>query len=184
MTERRPAGVNFETWIDRQIREAEDRGEFDNLPGAGKPLPGAGQRDHENWWLNSYLRREGVTGDTLLPPAVLLRREADELPSVVRRMRSEAEVRETVAEFNKRIVEFLRQPSDLRISVRPVNVERIVEEWRAGRPAEPPAAAPSVGEPSVTESSTAESSTAEPSTAAAWTAAGPASRRRWWRRRR
>ncbi len=39
MTERKPPGVSFETWIDKQIREAADRGEFDNLPGAGKPIP-------------------------------------------------------------------------------------------------------------------------------------------------
>ncbi|MEV0587999.1 DUF1992 domain-containing protein [Nonomuraea sp. NPDC050310] len=30
----------FKTWIDRQIREATERGEFDNLPGTGKPIPG------------------------------------------------------------------------------------------------------------------------------------------------
>ena len=137
MTERRPAGVNFETWIDRQIRAAAERGEFDNLPGAGKPLPGAGRQDDENWWLNSYLQREGVSGETLLPPAVLLRREAEELPEVVRKMSSEAEVRATVADLNKRIVECLRQPSDLRISVRPVNLERTLEQWRAARPATP-----------------------------------------------
>jgi hypothetical protein len=29
----------FETWADRQIREAEERGEFDDLPGKGKPIP-------------------------------------------------------------------------------------------------------------------------------------------------
>jgi DnaJ family protein C protein 28 len=27
-----------ESWIDQQIREAQERGEFDNLPGKGKPL--------------------------------------------------------------------------------------------------------------------------------------------------
>jgi hypothetical protein len=163
MADRRPAGVNFETWIDRQIRDAADRGEFDNLPGAGKPLPGAGRQDDENWWLNSYLRREGVSGETLLPPAVLLRREAEELPEVVRKFSSEADVREAVADLNKRIVEFLRQPSDLRISVRPVNVERIVAEWRSARPV------------ASGSSSASASISAEP-------AATPA-RRRWWRRR-
>ena len=30
---------NFESWIDRQIRQAQERGDFDNLPGKGKPLP-------------------------------------------------------------------------------------------------------------------------------------------------
>jgi hypothetical protein len=143
MTERRPAGVNFETWIDRQIRDAADRGEFDNLPGAGKPLPGAGHADDENWWLRSYLEREGVSGDLLLPPPVLLRREAEELPALVGKMASEADVREAATDLNKRIVECLRQPSEFRISVRPVNVERVVEEWRAGRP---PVAAPTSAE--------------------------------------
>lgn len=154
MTERRPAGVNFETWIDRQIRDAAERGEFDNLPGAGKPLPGAGRQDDENWWLNSYLRREGVSGDALLPPAVMLRREAEELPDVVRRMSSEDDVRAAVADLNRRIVECMRQPSEIRISVRPVNLEQVLEEWRAARPSPAPAPSPPP----------------------------PPARRRWWRR--
>jgi DnaJ family protein C protein 28 len=29
---------DWEKWIDQQIREAQERGEFDNLPGKGKPL--------------------------------------------------------------------------------------------------------------------------------------------------
>ncbi len=32
---------NFESWIDRQIRQAQERGDFDNLRGKGKPLPAA-----------------------------------------------------------------------------------------------------------------------------------------------
>jgi hypothetical protein len=39
MTERKPPGRSFTSWIDQQINEAEERGSFDNLPGAGKPLP-------------------------------------------------------------------------------------------------------------------------------------------------
>ncbi|HUA42024.1 MAG TPA: DUF1992 domain-containing protein, partial [Streptosporangiaceae bacterium] len=39
MTERKPHDVTFRSWIDQQISEAEERGAFDNLPGAGKPLP-------------------------------------------------------------------------------------------------------------------------------------------------
>lgn len=30
---------SWESWIDEAIRDAQERGEFDNLPGAGKPLP-------------------------------------------------------------------------------------------------------------------------------------------------
>ena len=29
---------DWEKWVDQQIREAQERGEFDNLPGTGKPL--------------------------------------------------------------------------------------------------------------------------------------------------
>ena len=29
---------NWESWVDRQIREAQERGDFDNLPGMGAPL--------------------------------------------------------------------------------------------------------------------------------------------------
>jgi hypothetical protein len=38
MTERKPPGAGFGTWVERQIRAATERGEFDNLPGAGKPI--------------------------------------------------------------------------------------------------------------------------------------------------
>jgi DnaJ family protein C protein 28 len=34
----RKSSRDWESWIDHQIREAQDRGEFDDLPGKGKPL--------------------------------------------------------------------------------------------------------------------------------------------------
>ncbi|MEO6090084.1 MAG: DUF1992 domain-containing protein, partial [Umezawaea sp.] len=84
MTERKPTDVNFESWIDRQIREAAERGEFDNLPGAGKPLPGLQGPVEEQWWLKGYLRREGLPSDVLLPTPLLLRKEVEALPETVR----------------------------------------------------------------------------------------------------
>lgn len=39
MTERKPTGQSFESWVDKQIREAAERGELADLPGAGRPLP-------------------------------------------------------------------------------------------------------------------------------------------------
>lgn len=39
MTERTPPGVGFESWIDQQIPEAEERGDFATLPGGGNPIP-------------------------------------------------------------------------------------------------------------------------------------------------
>jgi len=133
VTERKPPGVSFETWIDRQIRDAAERGEFDNLPGAGKPLPGAGQPDDENWWLREYLRREGVTGEVMLPVPLVLRREIENLPATVRTLPTERSVRDAVAELNTRVLACLREPSELRVPLRPVNADAVVERWRAER---------------------------------------------------
>ncbi|MEV5834812.1 DnaJ family domain-containing protein [Nocardia sp. NPDC052112] len=131
MSERKPLGVTFESWIDKQVRVATERGEFENLRGAGKPIPNS--VDDENWWLRSYLRREGVRGDGLLPPSLILRRDIEELPETVLGMTSEREVRKTVSELNERIVEWLRMPHGPYVPVGPVNTEEIVTQWRASR---------------------------------------------------
>ncbi|MQY17360.1 DnaJ family domain-containing protein [Nocardia macrotermitis] len=137
MTERKPAGMTYESWLDKQIREATDRGEFDDLPGAGKPLPDAGQRYDEDWWLKDYLRREGVSGDGVLPPSLLLRRDVERLPEAVRAMNSEQRVREHVSELNDRIVAWLRMPHGPHVNVTPVDADEAVAQWRARR--QPPA---------------------------------------------
>ncbi|WP_228542284.1 DnaJ family domain-containing protein [Nocardia sp. XZ_19_369] len=131
MTERKPAKLDFESWIDKQIREATARGEFENLPGAGKPIPRGS--DDENWWLKGYLRKEGVRGDALLPPSLLLRRDIERLPETVRELNSEREVRETVRELNERVVDWLRLPHGPYVRIAPVDTEEIVEQWRAER---------------------------------------------------
>ncbi|ONM48804.1 DUF1992 domain-containing protein [Nocardia donostiensis] len=131
MTERKPSNVDFESWVDRKIREATERGEFDNLPGTGKPLPGAGNPFHdENWWLKEYLRREGVGAEGVLPPSLVLRRDVERLPDTVRELPSEQQVREMVSELNRRIVEWLRMPHGPAVPVVPVNADEIVEQWR------------------------------------------------------
>ncbi|MBW3648094.1 MAG: DUF1992 domain-containing protein, partial [Actinobacteria bacterium] len=55
MTERKPAGVSFESWVERQLREARERGSFDDLPGTGKPLQPASF--DELAWVREKLRR-------------------------------------------------------------------------------------------------------------------------------
>ncbi len=58
--------------IDARIRAAEAAGEFDNLPGAGKPLPRV--EDPENAVLNRILRENGAE-----PEFVSLSRELRKL---------------------------------------------------------------------------------------------------------
>ncbi|MEV0294733.1 DUF1992 domain-containing protein [Nocardia sp. NPDC050710] len=138
MTERKPAGSTFESWIDKQIREATERGEFDNLRGAGEPIPGAGAPVDENWWLRGYLRREGVSSDVMLPASLLLRRDTERLPELVRDFDTEAEVRGACAELNMRIVEWLRLPEGPRVPIAPVDADEVVARWRAERVPAPP----------------------------------------------
>jgi hypothetical protein len=47
----------YESLPERLIREAIDAGEFDDLPGAGKPLPGAGVPDDDLWWVREWIIR-------------------------------------------------------------------------------------------------------------------------------
>ena len=46
-----------EGYVDRLIREAMESGDFDDLPGAGKPLAGVGKRDDEGWWIRDWVER-------------------------------------------------------------------------------------------------------------------------------
>src|SRR5215475_10981374 len=98
----------YESWIDKQIREAIERGEFDNLPGSGKPLPDRNELYDENWWLKQWIAREGISGDVALPTTLRLRREIEDIANAAKKMRTEAEVRELVSDLNRRIVEALR----------------------------------------------------------------------------
>ncbi|MEV5650707.1 DUF1992 domain-containing protein [Nocardia sp. NPDC052254] len=139
MTERKPAGMGFESWIDKQIREASERGEFDDLAGTGKPLPGMGEPYDENWWLRDLLRREGVGGEGLLPASLVLRRDLERLPDTVAAMNSEAEVRAYVADLNARIVEWIRMPHGPQVRVAPVHTDEVLDSWRAIRRTSAPA---------------------------------------------
>lgn len=122
----------YESWIDRQIREARERGEFDNLPGAGKPIPGLGGRQDDNWWVKGLMERENLK--PLLPTTLSLRKEASELLDTVAKERTEAAVREIVTDLNERIVDSRRRKVDgPPIFIKTFDVDRVVEQWRERR---------------------------------------------------
>ena len=137
MTERKPRQQSFTSWIDQQIADAENRGVFENLPGAGKPLniKPTGDGDFGEAWIRDYARREGVTPAEFLPTPLKLRREIEQLTEIVGEMRSEAEVRETFGDLNRRIVEWRRIPVGPPIHVRLVNTDEMVARWRAAQAA-------------------------------------------------
>ena len=120
--------------VERQIRQAQDRGAFDNLPGAGQPLRDLGGPHDENWWLRQHLLREGVSGAAFLPPALALRKQIEDLPEQVRELATEAQVRLAVERLNERILDALRKPGDgPSVTVMAVEIEDIVLGWRFAR---------------------------------------------------
>lgn len=135
MAERKPTGMSFETWIDRQIREAQERGAFDDLPGAGKPIPDLDKPFDMDRWVANWARREGLSTEAMLPEPLRLRKEIERLPDVVRELRSEQAVREVVEDLNERIRDSIRRPSGPQVVVAAVDADNVVEQWRANRPA-------------------------------------------------
>src|ERR1700729_2601991 len=109
MTERKPPDMSFRTWIDQQINEAAERGAFENLPGAGKPLP-KGEEDAAQAWLREYVRREGVATEEFLPVPLKLRRESERLAEAAPGLPSEQAVREVAEELNERIMKWRGVP--------------------------------------------------------------------------
>ena len=132
MTERKPPGIGFQTWVERQIREAIERGEFDNLPGAGKPIPDLDKPHDELWWVKDKLRREHLS---YLPPTLALRKEAEDALLAAAQARSEAQVRRIVAEINRKIVEGNRKAaSGPPLNLMAFDVDRVVGDWRERQP--------------------------------------------------
>jgi Domain of unknown function (DUF1992) len=125
-------GSRYESPLDKQIREAQERGDFDDLPGLGKPLPDGGEAYDEDWWLKKLVVREQLTG--LAPTSLKIKREAAELPETLSTKTSEARVREIVADLNDRIEKARRGLVDgPPVVLPPFDVEEVVAEWRKRR---------------------------------------------------
>src|SRR5437867_383234 len=89
-----------EQWVDLQIRQAVERGDFDDLPGYGKPIAGLSAEHDPDWWLKQLVEREQIH---VLPPALAIRRDDAELHDVLDRLATEARVRREVTDFNERV---------------------------------------------------------------------------------
>lgn len=139
------------SWVDQQIRQAQARGEFDDLPGYGKPIESLGERHDPDWWVKKLVDREQITG--VLPPALQLRKDDAELDARLDRLSVEADVRREVEDFNERVRAAFYQPlGGPPLVTRQRDVDATVAAWRERRASRPTATPP----------------------------AEPARRRRWW----
>ena len=100
MTQRKPPEMSPGSWVEQQIRVAMEDGAFDNLRGAGKPLPDFGQAFDEMWWVKQLVRREQIS---MLPPALELLRKVEAALAAIGTLPDEASVRRLVATLNAEI---------------------------------------------------------------------------------
>ncbi|MEM7164336.1 MAG: DUF1992 domain-containing protein [Planctomycetota bacterium] len=131
MTERKPIGDTWESWVDRQVREATERGAFDDLAGAGKPIQGLDEPYNSNWWLQRFLQREGLS---ILPDTLQLGRFVEDEKKRINKLHAETTVRRELDSLNATIREQLAQATSGPSSrTTTVDVERFVAAWRANR---------------------------------------------------
>ena len=119
-------------YVDLQIKEAMARGDFDNLPGAGKPIKNLGTQHDPDWWVKQLIERENITG--VLPAALQLRKDDAVLDAVLDRHTAESEVRRELEEFNARVMKARYTPVDgPPLVTMPRDVESEVDAWRERR---------------------------------------------------
>ena len=106
------------TIAERKIREAMARGEFDNLPGAGRPLP---EEDLSGVPEELRMAYKVLKNAGCLPPEVELRREIVALRDLVRSTEDDEERRKRLKELQFKLMklEMLRN--------RPLNLEEFPE---------------------------------------------------------
>jgi Domain of unknown function (DUF1992) len=135
MTERKPAGTSWESWIDAQIRVAREAGAFDNLPGAGKPIPNLDQAYDPLWWVKQLIQRERIS---VLPPALELLRKVETELATIEKLPDEATVRRRVAALNVEIAKVnatvVEGPST-RLGT--LDVDQVLARWRRTRSTNP-----------------------------------------------
>jgi hypothetical protein len=136
MTARKPPGTSWESWIEAQIRTAQEQGAFDNLPGAGKPLPDLlGPEQGLDWWVRQLVKREQISA---LPPSLELLRRVEKELAAIDKLEDEAAVRGRVAALNAEIAKAnatVMEGPPTRLGK--LDIDKVVARWRQTRSANP-----------------------------------------------
>lgn len=126
-------GDSMQGYVERQIRAAQERGDFDDLEGTGRPIADLDRPHDENWWIRRKLREEQFVA---VPPALRLRRDVEEARARIVAAATEAEVMAEVAAINERIrlanATIVSGPPS---TVWPLDIDRVLARWRATHPA-------------------------------------------------
>lgn len=131
MPERKPRNQTWESFAEQQIQSAQQAGAFDNLPGAGQPLPGIDAPLELDWWLKRKLKEEQLE---VLPPLLEARRDIERTRREIAALRTEAVVREQLQQLAKRVRAAIMSPHPSPpVFILPIDVEEEVRRWRSQR---------------------------------------------------
>lgn len=133
MTERKPMGTSWESWIEAQIRVAQEQGAFDNLPGAGKPIPNLDRANDPLWWAKEFVQREQVS---ILPPSLELQRKVERELAKIADLADETAVRSRITSLNAEIAKVnatVVEGPPTRLGI--LDVDKVVGRWREARSA-------------------------------------------------
>ncbi len=128
MTQKKPPDVKWEEWTEGQIRNAQEEGQFDDLPNAGQPLPDLDKGYDPLWWVKNLIQRENISS---LPPSLEIKRKVQRELETIWQLRREKDVRAKVNALNAEIARINRTavsgPSTTQTLL---DLEAIVQEWR------------------------------------------------------
>ena len=131
MTKKKPPGMTFASFVDQQIREAQQKGEFENLPGEGEPLRDLEEVYDPAWWVKKLVKREKIT---LLPPALEARRKVERAIDQIFELGNEARVRQRIEELNAEIARLnSRVTTGPATHIGRLDVDSVVERWHRRR---------------------------------------------------
>ena len=131
MTEHKPPGKSWDSWIEELIHQARTEGAFDDLEGKGKPIPGLDAPYDPDWWVKKFLEREKLS---MLPPALAVRAKVGRALEEIWQVRTEDDVRQRVTAINAEIVRANRTVIEgPPTSVAPLEVDAVLAEWRRRR---------------------------------------------------
>ena len=126
---RRPSQETFENFVERQIREAREAGEFDQLEGLGKPLRGLDDPPDDLWWVKEKMRRESLS---FVPDSIAIRRELERLLQELPRL-DESDARARLVELDARIRKLnATVTSGPPTTVAPLDVELLLSRRQRG----------------------------------------------------
>jgi hypothetical protein len=126
-----PPSVSKIPWDDlaeQRIREAQENGQFEHLPGFGRPIPGIDEPHDELWWVKDKLRREEISH---LPPALAIRLDVERTLARLASIPSESQVRQELALLNERIRQASLGPVwGPPVDVMPLDIDEAVARWQ------------------------------------------------------